>query len=138
LAFKHFSLSHLIRIREEWRVPEKLQSALSHFEKPNIPIEKIRELKEELRKYWISLNPQQTIPKTSTNRIVNGKIEKILHNDGKGVDGFIKYDVNKSIYFWVSASDEINKKINLGLELEFKILPATSEKKEKAIQLKVK
>ena len=56
----------------------------------------------------------------------------------KGADGFIKFDENKSIYFRVNTTEEIKNKLNVGLEVEFKIIPATNGKKEKAIQLKTK
>lgn len=138
LAFKHFSLSQLIRIKEEWNIPSKLQSALSQFATPTIPVDKLQELKGELRKYWNSFNPQQSAQRQNTNQRQTGKIEKILHNDEKGADGFIKFDNNKSIYFRVNSTEEIIKKLNVGLTVEFKLLPATEDKKEKAIQLKVK
>ena len=75
--------------------------------------------------------------KNATQRQM-GKIDRILHNDEKGADGFIKFDGNKSIYFRVNATEEIIKKIVVGLEVEFKVLPATEDKKEKAVQLKTK
>ena len=133
LAFKHFSLSQLIRKKEEWNIPSKLRSALSQFESTAIPVDKLQELKNELRTYWNSFNPQQ-----NTDQRQTGKIERILHNNEKGADGFIRFDSNKSIYFRVNSTDEIIKKLNVGLTVEFKILPATEDKKEKAIKLKVK
>lgn len=138
LAFKHFSLSQLIRIKEEWNIPSKLQTALSQFEKSAISVDKLQELKNELKKYWNSFNQQQNAPRQNTTQRITGKIDKILHNDEKGADGFIKFDDNKSIYFRVSATEEIIKKIATGLEVEFKILPATDDKKEKAVQLKTR
>ena len=138
LAFKHFSLSQLIRIKEEWNIPSKLQTALSQFEKSAISVDKLQELKNELKKYWNSFNPQQNAPRQNTTQKITGKIDKILHNDEKGADGFIKFDYDKSIYFRVSATEEIIKKIATGLEVEFKILPATDDKKEKAVQLKTR
>lgn len=137
LAFKHFSLSKLIRIKEEWNIPSKLQSALSQFEATTINIDKLQELKIELRKYWNSFNTQQNTNGLNPNQRHTGKIDRILHNDEKGADGFIRYDSNKSVYFRVNTSDEIIKKLNIGLSVEFKILPATEEKKEKAIVLKI-
>jgi tetratricopeptide (TPR) repeat protein len=136
LAFKHFSLSQLIRIKEEWNIPSKLQSALSQFETTPILVDKLQELKNELRKYWNSFNPQQNTQGQNTNQRQTGKIDRILHNDEKGADGFIKFDGNKSIYFRVNTTEKIIKKIAIGLEVEFKILPATEDKKEKAVQLK--
>lgn len=135
LAFKHFSLSQLIRIKEEWSIPLKLQTALSQFEKSVIPIDKLQELKSELKKYWNSFNPQQNAPRQNTLQRLTGKIDRILHNDEKGADGFIKFDGNKSIYFRVNSTEEIIKKIAIGLEVDFKVLPATDDKKERAIQI---
>ena len=94
------------------------------------------DLKRELKKYWSSFNPQQNAPRQNTTQRQTGKIDRILHNDEKGADGFIKFDNNKSIYFRVNTTEEIIKKLAIGLEVEFKILPATEDKKEKAVQLK--
>lgn len=138
LAFKHFSLSRLIRIKEEWKVPPELQSILSQFSVATISIENLEELKYELRKYWNSFNLQQSMQGQDMNQKQIGKIEKILHNNEKGIDGFIKYNGNKSVYFRVNTTEEIVKKIALGLEVEFKIFPAMDNKKEKAVQLKSK
>lgn len=138
LAFKHFSLSQLIRIKEEWNIPSKLQSAISQFAVTAIPVDKLPELKRELKNYWNSFNPKKNAPIQNTNQRQTGKIDRILHNDEKGADGFIKYDGNKSVYFRVNTTEEIIKKIAIGLEVEFKILPATEDKKEKAVQLKSK
>jgi len=138
-SFKHFSLSRLIRLNEEWRIPSKLQTALSQFENPVLPLEKLPELRNELKRYWDSFNPQPNQPKkVSTNQYASGKIDKILHNDEKGADGFIRYGDRKSIYFRVNATEEIAKKLTLGLTVEFKIVAAAGDKKDKAIQLKVK
>ena len=138
LAFKHFSLSQLIRIKEGWKIPSKLTTALLQFEMATIPMEKFQELKSELKRYWATFNGQQNNPNEKINQLITGKIDKILHNDEKGADGFIRFNGRKSIYFRVNATDEIIKKLNLGLEVDFKILPATINKKEKAIQLKAK
>jgi tetratricopeptide (TPR) repeat protein len=138
LAFKHFSLSQLIRTKEEWSIPSKLQTALSQFEKTAIAVDKLQDLKSELKKYWSSFNPQPNNQRQNTNQRQTGKIDRILHNDEKGVDGFIKFNGNKSVYFRVNTTEEIIKKLTIGLDVEFKILPATEDKKEKAVQLKAK
>lgn len=140
LSFKHFSLSRLIRISEEWNIPAKLSSAIGQFQEENIPMEKFQELKNELRKYWNSFKIQQHDTRNqehSVNQLMSGKIDKILHNDEKGADGFIKYNGTKSVYFRVNQNEEIISKLNIGLDVEFKILPATEDKKEKAIHLKI-
>ena len=108
------------------------------FEIKGIQPEKFQELKNELRKYWATFNVLPNNPKVDINQKMTGKIDKILHNDEKGADGFIRFDGKKTIYFRVNATDEIVQRLNLGLEVEFKIIPATSDKKEKAIRLKIK
>ena len=138
LAFKHFTLSQLIRVKEEWSIPPKLQSELQQFNKSPISLDKLQDLKLELKKYWNSFNPQRNETRQNTTQKITGKIDKILHNDEKGADGFIKYDFNKSIYFRVNITDDIIKKIVIGLEVDFKVLPAKDDKKEKAINLNIK
>ncbi len=137
MAFKHYALSMLIRQSEEWSVPEKLIDAIKQFQNEKIALEKLPSLKSELNKYWNSFKfqPEKSSP---PNQKLSGKIDKILHNDEKGTDGFIKYNGNKSIYFRVNADDILNSKISNGLEVEFKIIPATADKKEKAIQVRQK
>lgn len=138
LSFKHYSLSKLLRLREEWNVPDSVSLALSQFSFEPITIDKLRDLKGELKKYWSDFNPEQNTPQQNTKQKQTGKIDRILHNNENGADGFIKYDGNKSVYFRVNTREEIIKKIAIGLEVEFKILPATVDKKELTVQLKTK
>jgi tetratricopeptide (TPR) repeat protein len=138
LAFKHLSLSRLIRIDEEWNNPPKLSSALGQFGKENIPVEKLQELKNELRKYWNSFKPQQNNTRQNTDQYLLGKIDKILNDNEKGVNGFIKYDANKSVYFAVSSNYKIKEVLKIGTEVKFKILSATEEKKERAVEINLK
>ncbi len=131
LAFKHFSLSQLIRVKEGWKIPLKLQSELSQFGRPIMTVDKLQELKAELKKYWNSFN---TTPE-NTKQVYVGKINQILHNNEKGADGRIKYGNNESVYFRVNSTDEILKKLDIGLIVEFKIIPATEEKTARAIHI---
>ena len=135
LSFKHYSLSKLLRLQKEWNIPNSVILALAQFSFEPIAIEKLPDLKRELKKYWSTFNPQQNAPKQNLTQRQTGKIDRILHNDEKGADGFIKFEGNKSIYFRVYATEEIVKKIAVGLEVEFKVLLATEDKKEKAINL---
>ncbi len=138
LSFKHYLLSKLLRVQEGWNVPSSILVVLSQFPFEQITIDKLPDLKRELKKYWNSFNTQQNTPRQNTTQIQIGKIDKVLHNDEKGADGFITFGGNKSIYFRVNTTEEIIKKITIGLEVEFKILPATNDKKEKAVQLRTK
>ena len=144
LSFKHYMLSKLLRQQEEWKVPQTLDYALQNLGFAQIPIEHLPSLKRELKNYWNTFKPQHTRPITNGNTTNNnqqqtGKIDKILHNDEKGVDGFIKYDNNKSVYFRLQATDELIKSLNIGFEVTFKILPPKEDgKKERAINIKQK
>lgn len=144
LSFKHYMLSKLLRLQEEWKVPQTIDYALQNLGFAQIPMEQLPSLKKELKNYWNTFKPQQTRQITNNNTANNnqqqtGKIDKILHNDDKGVDGFIKYDNNKSIYFRLQATDEIVKSLNIGFEVTFKILPPKEGgKKERAVNIKQK
>jgi hypothetical protein len=132
-------LSKLLRQQEEWKVSQTLDFALQSLGYAQISLEQLPNLKKELRNYWNSFNPQQTKPTRNNNQQLTGKIDKILHNDEKGADGFIKYDNNKSVYFRVNKTDELTKKLSVGLEVTFKILPSQKDgKKEKAVSIKPK
>ena len=144
LSFKHYMLSKLLRLQEEWKVPQTLDYALQNLGFAQIPMEQLPNLKKELKNHWNTFKPQQTRPTTNGNTKNNnqqqiGKIDKILHNDEKGADGFIKYDNNKSIYFRLQATDELIRSLNIGLEVTFKILPQKEDgKKERAVNIKQK
>ena len=138
LSFKHYSLSKLLRIKEGWSVPNIVSDALAQFSFEPIAIEKLSELIRALKKYWSSFSSQQALPKYNTNKIQTGKIERILHNNEKGVDGFIKFDGNRSIYFRLYETTEMINKVAVGVEVEFRIIPASADRKEKADQVRVK
>lgn len=140
LAFKHYMLSKILRQAEQWKVPQAIEFALNSLGYSQISIEELPTLKKELKTYWNTFRSQQTEQIGNTNQQQTGKIDKILHNDEvKGADGFIKYDTNKSVYFRVNETDELRKKLIIGLEVKFKILPPKEDgKKERAIHLKLK
>ncbi len=146
LAFKHYNLSKLLRLREDenkikWGVPAELTNKLKELGIPELPLEKLSELKKDLRIYWDNLKSQRHHKKPQVHFIeqrVIGKIDRMLHNNESGAAGFIKYHGKKSVYFRVNPTEEIITKLNIGLDVEFIIVPASKEKKEKAIQLKIK
>jgi tetratricopeptide (TPR) repeat protein len=138
LSFKHYSLSKLLRVQEEWSVPNAVSVALAQFSFEPINIDKLSDLIRALKKYWSSFNAQQTFPKYNTNKIHTGKIDRILNNNEKGADGFIKFDGNRSIYFRLYETTEVIKKVAIGVEVEFKIIPASEGRKDKADQVRIK
>lgn len=137
LAFKHYMLSKLLRQQEEWKVPQTLDFALQNYECAQVPLEQLQSLKRELNNYWNSLKPEKTKSTGKENQQHTGKIDKILHNDEKGADGFIKYDNNKSVYFRLNSSDELTRSMNVGIDVIFRVLPPIEDgKKEKAVNIK--
>lgn len=138
LSFKHYMLSKLLRQQEEWKVPQTLDYALQNLDFAQISMEQLPSLRKELKNYWNSFKSKQTIKSTANNnQKLIGKIDKILHNDEKGVDGFIKYDNNRSIYFRLQATDRLIRNLNIGFEVTFKILPPKEGgKKGRAVNLR--
>jgi hypothetical protein len=133
LSFKHYMLSKLLRQQSEWKIPSQLDFSLQNFGFPQIQLDKIADLKNELKNYW------NTFKSATDSNQHSGKINKILHNDEKGADGFIRYDNNKSVYFRLNSTDELIKILSVGLEVKFKILPPKEDgKKERAINIKRK
>lgn len=132
LAFKHFSLSRLLRVNSGWKIPEKLSLILSQFKQEPIPSDKCQELKNELMKYWKSF-----LPKDTENRSGTGIIKGILHDNEQGMDGFIDCDHGGSVYFSVNSHD-VNKNVyRIGTKVKFIILPAIEGKKDRATKLKL-
>ena len=138
LAFKHFSLSKLLRQQEEWSIPSKLSTSLNQLNKEPIPIEKLSELKSELNKYWNSFKNNSTDnSRNQSNVKLQGKIDRILNQNEKGINGFIIGNNNKSYYFNINSEYNDLSVFTLGSSVEFQILPAqSSDKKEKAIKIR--
>lgn len=135
LAFKHFSLSKLVRQVEEWKVPQKVYDELNHFEQSEIPLSELKNLKSELEKYWNGFNKNDNrhkMPKHSSNSgNLQGEIIKLLHDNERGKDGFIKSG-DKEFYFSASPSWNLTPDLTVGQKVSFKILPAIDGKKEQA------
>jgi tetratricopeptide (TPR) repeat protein len=55
VAFKHYSLARLIRIKMEWKVNDKLLVALGEMKKENLSIDVLIPLRDELKRYWQGL-----------------------------------------------------------------------------------
>ncbi len=140
LAFKHFSLSKLVRQDKEWKVPQKVFDELNQFEQSEISINEIKNLKSELKKYWNGFNKNDNRHKTPNHRNnsdnLQGEIIRILHDNKRGKDGFIKSE-NNEFYFSVSSNWHLTNELAVGIKVIFKVLPATDGKKEQARILKL-
>lgn len=137
LAFKHLMLSKLLRKQENWGIPITMETALqkSGFKKLNH--EQLPSLKKEMKNYWNRFINQQQKTVNHNNNYITGRIDKILHNNERGADGFIRYG-NKSVYFKLNPANELVNKLNIGLKVKFKIQPPKEPgKKEMAFTLKI-
>lgn len=140
LAFKHFSLSKLVRQNEEWKIPQKLFDELNQFQQNEIPLNELKGLKVELQKFWNGFNTYERKNKTHQYKTnsdnLQGKIIKLLHDNERGKDGFIKSG-DKEFYFSASPSWHLTSDLTVGQKVSFKILPAIDGKKEQARILKL-
>ena len=140
LAFKHFSLSKLVRQDEEWKVPQKVFDALKQFEESEIPLIELKNLKSELKKYWNGFNANPNRSKTQKHKNnsdnLQGEIIKLLHDNERGKDGFIKSEVNE-FYFSASPNWHLTSELTVGTKVIFKVIPAKDGKKEQTRILKL-
>ena len=100
----------------------------------------LKNLKLELKKYWNSFNKNDNRQKTSKHRNnsdnLHGEIIKLLHDNERGKDGFIKSD-NDEFYFLASPNWHLTTELTVGKKVVFKIIPATDDKKEQTRILKL-
>lgn len=136
LAFKHFYLSKLIRQKEEWKVPQKLIDELNQFEEQETVVSEINKLKSDLKKYWNSYKPKQENRRNSNRNIQNGEVVKIMHDNERGKDGFLKCN-GTEYYFSLSANYHLTPKVSIGSKVGFKIIPAENGKKEQTRIIKL-
>ncbi|MCI1779682.1 MAG: hypothetical protein LKI53_06980 [Bacteroidales bacterium] len=138
LAFKHFSLSKLVRQDEEWKVPQKVFDELNQFGQSEISLSELKNLKSELKKYWNGFNKndnRKKAPKHSSNsENLQGEIIKLLHDNERGKDGFIKSDDNE-FYFSASPNWHLTTELTVGTKVIFKVIPAKDRKKVRILRL---
>ncbi len=136
LTFKHLMLSKLLREHENWGIPIALETALQKSGFEQLKLEQLSALKNDLKNYWNRFKTQQPNPVNHNNHYITGQIDKILHNNERGTDGFIRYG-NKSVYFKLNPSNELVSRLNVGLKVEFKLHPPKEPgKKEMATYIK--
>ncbi len=122
LSFKHFMLSKLLRQQENWGIPYALEISLQNSGFEQLNPDQLPALKNELLNYWSRFKSQKHKLINQNNHYLTGRIDKILHNNERGADGFIKYE-NKSVYFKLNPSNELLSKLKIGMEVRFKMQP---------------
>lgn len=134
LAFKHFSLAKLIRLQEEWNIPQKLHNELSDSQFPEVPLSEIRGLKRELNTYWKSFSNKPEVEKKSIQ--LKAKVVRILNDNERGKDGFLESQ-GKEYYFAVSSNFHLTPEISVGTSALIKIISDPKGKGERAKILKL-
>lgn len=117
LAKKHFYMVRLIREKNQWKVDNNLKMETIDMDE-NIDF---NSLKNELNNFWDSKIPKEI-----------GEIVKILHNNERGVDGFLKYK-DKDYYFKL-RKNRLNKILKVGCEVDIEI----DEDKKRAFIIRVR
>ena len=139
LAFKHFSLYKLIRQDEEWKIPQEVFDELNQFSKTEIPHSNITDLKNELKKYWNGFSQNRDKKNDnheSKDSNFKGEVIRILHDNERGKDGFVKCN-QSDFYFSLSSEYHLTPKIKIGSEVIFKKVPNNEGKKEKIKIIKI-
>ena len=126
LSFKHFILSKLIRQKEEWKIPQSLIDEISSFKQNEVPLSEVGNVRRELQNYWNTFsdrpkldNKRQTHSEIS-HEAKTGVIDKILNDNDKGKNGFIKSG-NENYYFAVNPNFQVIDKINEKVSVQFKL-----------------
>ena len=122
LAFKHYSLSKFLRQKEGWKVNQELIEKLEAFDYPEIPADDISKLKSELKNYWSTLGTME------------GVILKILHDNERGKDGFLKCN-NTEHYFSVSGNSDLTPKIETNTKVLFQLIETGEKVSAKIIKI---
>jgi len=123
LAFKHFSLSKLIRQNEEWKVPQKVFDELKNFETEEINIKDLGKLKSELKRFWNTFSPEKKRIHKEIKGRKQGQVIRIMNDNERGKDGFLNFN-NKDFYFSLPYNNYLTPKIKVGMKVEFEIHPS--------------
>jgi hypothetical protein len=133
-AFKHYSLSKLIRHNEGWKTNQELNEKLQAFDNPEIPQGDISKLKSDLNNYWSNfktINDNSVVSET-----MEGVIIKILNDNERGKDGFLICD-NTEHYFSVSVGFHLTPSVGTNTKVLFELLPPIVGKNSRAKIIKI-
>lgn len=134
-AFKHYSLSRLLREKENWNIPSILLQKINHFNFKAIAIENLPQLVAELTNYWKKAQPQRKKLEIRSQKY-KGLITKILHNDANGIDGFIR-EGHESLYFRINHDNSVSNRIKTGIKAEFEKIYSQKHNRMNAFHIKL-
>ena len=118
-------LSKIIRQNEGWTIKHELIETLQSFDYAELKQEEISKIKNELETYWSSFKK-----KSLTKNVIrqNGRvIIRILHNNERGKDGFLKHN-NNEYYFSCAAGFHLTPKLEINTKVAFELLPGANGK----------
>jgi tetratricopeptide (TPR) repeat protein len=134
-AALHFQLSYLIRQNQGWRIPDRITQAMlscRDYLRTNATID---DLLRDLTAFWKSFVPAN---QSADSDRLQGRIYKILHQNERGVNGFITYAEGRTIYFTMPAHHPAASTIKVGMDVSFSISSSKEEgKKPIAGKLKI-
>ena len=134
LAFKHYSLSKLIRQKEGWKTSHKLHEVLNSFDKPEILLKDISKLKSDLKNWWSHFQKERE--SSGDFGTMEGVIFKLLNDNERGKDGFLRCN-DTEYYFSISANFHLNSIMEINAKVLFKAIPSTAGKKSRVKILKI-
>ncbi|MDP2106734.1 MAG: hypothetical protein Q8J76_12125, partial [Desulfobulbaceae bacterium] len=125
-ALMHFILSKTIRQKEVWKIPQKLIDRLKKFDQEDVQAINTEHLESDLKKYWQSLVSNEQ--GTSKSGQLHGVISKLLNDNERGKDGFLKCD-SKEYYFTLSANFHLTPEISVNSRVMFEVVPSRDGKR---------
>jgi len=104
-ALKHFIFLALFYQKQGWNIKKNICEKFQNSELNGYDYNK---LFNELKIFW----------EESDKSLMCGEISKILHDNEKGIDGFIKAD--KDYYFSLPRKNKLSNLINVGVKVKYK------------------
>jgi hypothetical protein len=124
---RHLRLWQLVRMEAGWVIPASMEEELSVMPMEVKSIDSMRNLVGELMPYWRAegsggipsgrpARPDRDAPR------VSGRILRLLHDNEKGVDGFIQSEVGERAYFICKPPDGERVRWVVGAKVTFQVV----------------
>jgi tetratricopeptide (TPR) repeat protein len=129
LSERHYRLMQLVRAEQGWGISTVILQEMEDLSPSVSAMKQTSTLLRELEAFWREGMAALAVGK------VQGRVEKILHDNEQGVDGFLRTDAHAHIYFRETRQSPIAADLRVGSEFEFEIL-SQKEGKLKAVKLR--
>lgn len=138
LSFKHYLLAKFELENLDLPIPDTLINELNLLKVHRDAFPDYTALKTELSVLWepVKVAKEKKAVIQDEPRMI-GKIIRILKNDEKGMDGFLKNEKKETVYFRLRADDELIPVIKDGLIVEFTPDNQTNSKRPGAKKISV-